>query len=239
MNAFALYVPERHGFSRWTLAGVAILAAHVAVVAVLALWYTREPVGPNIIPAISVTLEPVEASSPEIQTQDIAVGPTMQQADAAPKEEHKEEQKPVEQVQQPPPQPQAEVTLSRKEEKVEKPEPQPMMPAPETRALPKNERIAEFSVASSNAYSALIFGHLQRFKRYPLAAHGASGIVTVRFELNRAGEIISSKVTKSSGNNILDQEALDILRRASPFPAFPAAKPGTQDSFIAPVNFGH
>jgi hypothetical protein len=30
-----------------------------------------------------------------------------------------------------------------------------------------------------------------------------------------------------------------ILRRASPFPAFPAAKPGTQDSFIAPVNFGH
>ena len=186
-----------------------------------------------------MTLEPAEASSPEIQTQDIAVGPTMQQADAAPKEEHKEEQKPVEQVQQPPPQPQAEVTLSRKEEKVEKPEPQPMMPAPETRALPKNERIAEFSVASSNAYTALIFGHLQRFKRYPLAAHGASGIVTVRFELNRAGEIISSKVTKSSGNNILDQEALDILRRASPFPAFPAAKPGTQDSFIAPVNFGH
>jgi protein TonB len=103
----------------------------------------------------------------------------------------------------------------------------------------KNERIAEFSVASSNAYTALIFGHLQRFKRYPLAAHGASGIVTVRFELNRAGEIISSKVTKSSGNNILDQEALDILRRASPFPAFPAVKPGVQDSFIAPVNFGH
>ena len=238
MNASALYLPERHGLSRWTLAGVAILAAHVAVVAVLALWYTREPVGPNIIPAISVTLEPVEASSPEIQAQDIAVGPTMQQADAAPKEERKEEQKLVEQVEQPPPQPQAEITLPRKQEKVEKPEPQPMMPAPETRALPKNERIAEFSVASSNAYSALIFGHLQRFKRYPLAAHGASGIVTVRFELNRAGEIISSKVTKSSGNNILDQEALDILRRASPFPAFPAAKPGTQDSFIAPVNFG-
>ena len=37
MNAFALYLPERHGFSRWTLAGVAILAAHVAVIASLAL----------------------------------------------------------------------------------------------------------------------------------------------------------------------------------------------------------
>jgi periplasmic protein TonB len=239
MNAFSLYLPERHGFSRWTLAGVTILAAHAAIVASIGLWYVREPVEPHIIPAIAVTLAPVEASSPEFQNQDIAVGPTMQQADAAPMEERKVEEKPAEQVEQPPPQPQAEVTLSPKEEKVEKVEPQPMTPAPETRALPKNDRVAEFSVAGSNAYDALIFGHLQRFKRYPLAAHGGSGTVMVQFELNRAGEVISSKVTKSSGNQILDREALEILHRASPFPAFPAAKPGTEDSFIAPVNFGH
>jgi periplasmic protein TonB len=238
MNAFALYLPQRRGFSRWTLAGVTILAAHAAIVAALALRFTREPIAElNTIPAIAVTLAPVEAGSPEIQNQDIAVGPTMQQADAAPKEERKVEEKPVEQVEPPPPQPQAEVTLPRNEEKVEKPEPQPMTPAPETRALPKNERIAAFSVASSNAYNALIFGHLQRFKRYPLAAHGTSGTVMVQFELDRAGEVVSSKVTKSSGNAILDREALDILRRASPFPAFPAAKPGTQDSFVAPVSF--
>lgn len=239
MTADVLHLSERHGVARWTFAGVTILAAHAAIVAAVALWYARAPVEPNMIPAIVVTLAPVEASSPEIQNQDIAVGPTMQQADAAPKEEHKVEEKPVEEVEQPPPQQQAEVTLPRKEEKVEKPEPQPMTPAPETRALPKNERVAEFSVAGSNAYNALIFGHLQRFKRYPLAGHGALGTVLVRFELNRTGEVISSRVTKSSGNEILDREALDILRRASPFPAFPAAKPGTLDSFIAPVNFGH
>jgi periplasmic protein TonB len=239
MNSLALYLPERRGLSRWTLAGVTILAAHVAIVASLVEWYAREPVEPNIIPAITVTLAPVEASSPEIQNQDIAVGPTMQQAEAVPTEDRKVEEKPVEQVEQPPPQPQAEVTLPREEEKVEKPEAQLMTPAPETRAASKNERVAEFSVASSNAYNALIFGHLQRYKRYPLAAHGASGTVMVRFELNRAGEVVASKVTKSSGNSVLDQEALDILHRASPFPAFPAAKPGTQDSFIAPVNFGH
>jgi periplasmic protein TonB len=239
MNAFSLYLPERRDFSRWTLAGVTILAAHAAIVASVALGYIRAPVEPHLIPAIAVTLAPVEASSPEIQNQDIAVGPTMQQADAAPVEERKVEEKPAEQVEQPPPQPQAEVTLPPKEEKVEKVEPQPMTPAPETRAIPKNDRVAEFSVAGSNAYDALIFGQLQRFKRYPLAAHGASGTVMVQFELNRAGEVISSKVTKSSGNQLLDREALEILHRASPFPAFPAAKPGTQDSFIAPVNFGH
>ena len=239
MSASALYLPEKHGFSRWTLAGVTILAAHVAIAASIALWYAREPVEPHLIPAIAVTLAPVEASSPEIQDQDIAVGPTMQQADAAPVEERKVEEKPAEQVEETPPQPQAEVTLPPKEEKVEKVEPQPMTPAPETRAMPKNDRIAEFSVAGSNAYDALIFGHLQRFKRYPLAAHGAAGTVMVQFELNRAGEVISSKVTKSSGNQLLDREAIEILHRASPFPAFPVAKPGTQDSFLAPVNFGH
>lgn len=237
MTAFSLYLPERRGFSRWTLAGMAIIAAHAAIVATIVLWDVRAPVEPRLIPAISVSLAPVEAASPEIQNQDIAVGPPMVQADAAPPvEEQKVEEKPLEQVEQRPPQPQAEVTLP-KEEKVEKEEPRPMTPEPETRALPKNDRVAEFSVAASNAYDSQILARLERFKRYPPAAHGASGTAMVQVELNRAGEVISSKVTKSSGNEILDREALELVRRANPFPAFPAAKPGTQDSFVAPVKF--
>jgi periplasmic protein TonB len=238
MNAYALHLPQRHGASRWTLGGVAVIAAHAAIIAAIALWYARRPVEPNILPAIAVTLAPQEASSPTIQDQDIAVGPTMQQAEATPKEERKVEEKPPDQVvQPPPPQQQADVTLPQQEQKIEKPEPQPVTPAPETRALPKNAKIGEFTEAGSNAYNALVFGHLQRFKRYPPAAHGASGTVLVRFALNRAGEVVSSEVSKSSGNGVLDREALDILRRASPFPEFPAAKPGTQDVYIAPVNF--
>jgi protein TonB len=238
MNAFALYLPERHSVSRWMLAGVTILAAHAALIGTIAIWYARQPVEPTMLPAIAVTLAPVEAAAPTIQDQDIAVGPTMQQAEATPKEERKVEEKPLEEVVQPPPPPQqAEVTLPRQEQKLEKPAPMPVAPAPETRALPKNARIGEFTEAGSNAYKALLFGHLQRFKRYPMAAHGAAGTVLVQFALNRAGEVISSDVSKSSGNSVLDHEALDILRRASPFPPFPAAKPGTQDSYIAPVNF--
>jgi protein TonB len=238
MNAFALYLPERHGVSRWMLAGVTILAAHAALIGTIAIWYARQPVETTMLPAIAVTLAPVEAAAPTIQDQDIAVGPTMQQAEATPKEERKVEEKPLEEVVQPPPPPQqAEVTLPRQEQKLEKPAPMPVAPAPETRALPKNARIGEFTEAGSNDYKALLFGHLQRFKRYPIAAHGAAGTVLVQFALNRAGEVISSDVSKSSGNGVLDREALDILRRASPFPPFPAAKPGMQDSYIAPVNF--
>jgi protein TonB len=194
-------------------------------------------VEPNILPAIAVTLAPVDSSSPEIQNQDIAVGPTMQQAEAAPKEPPKVEEKPVEQVVQPPPQ-EAEVTLPQVEPKpVEKPKPEERPPAPETRARPKTEQVGQFTQAGSNAYNALVFGHLQRFKRYPSSARGAQGVVVVKFVLDRAGAVIESAVTKSSGNDVLDREALEILRRASPFPPFPAVKPGPQDSYIAPVNF--
>ncbi len=239
MNALALHLPESRGLTRWTLAGLTILLAHAAIVAAVALWYARRPVEPTILPAIAVTLASVEGSSPVIQDQDVAVGPTMQQAEDAPPDQPKVEEKPVEQVLQPPSPPQeAEVTLPQVEPKpVEKPKPEERPPAPETRAPPKTEHVGQFTQAGSNAYNALVFGHLQRFKRYPVSARGAQGTAVVRFVLNRAGVVTESAVSKSSGNAVLDREALEILRRASPFPPFPAAKPGLQDSYLAPVNF--
>jgi periplasmic protein TonB len=238
MSAHALHLPAERGLARWLVAGVAILIAHAAIVAAIALWYARQPVEPRILPAIAVTLAPVESCSPEVQNQDIAVGPTMQQSEEALKEPPKVEERPVEQVVQPPSPPQqAEVALPQVEEKVEQPKPEMMPPAPETRAQPKNDRVGQFTEAGSNAYDALVIGHLQRFKRYPGAAHGASGTVLVAFTLDRTGRVIDSTMTTSSGNRVLDEEALDTLHRASPFPPFPAAKPGTQDSYIVPVNF--
>ena len=237
MTALALHLPERHGLARWIFAAAVIAAMHAAIAAAL-LWRAHEPATPEIPPAIVVTLAPVQSSSPEVQDQDIAVGPIMQQAEAAPKEPPKTEDKPVEQPVQPPSPPQqADIALPEEEPKeIETPKPvQP--PAPETRALPKNDHIGQFTEAGAKTYNALVFGHLQRFKRYPPAARGKSGTVIVRFVLNRTGEVIESAVTKSSGNDVLDHEALDILHRASPFPVFPDAKPGAQDLYIAPVNF--
>jgi protein TonB len=239
MNSFVLHLPEERGIFRWTLAALMIVIAHAAIVAAVALWYARSrPAEPNILPAIAVTLAPVESSSPEIQDQDIAVGPTMQQAEAAPPEPPKvEEKQPEPVVQPPPPQQEAAVTLPKVDKEVEEPKPVPEPPAPETRAPPKSDHVGQFSEAGSNAYNALVVGHLQKFKRYPSAAHGKLGKVVVSFVLNRAGEVIDSTVTKSSGNDVLDREAIEILRRASPFPPFPSAKPGTQDLYIWTVNF--
>src|SRR5262249_9624081 len=103
MNAHALHLPEDRGVARWLFAAVAILVAHAAVVALVVLWHARTPAEPKMIPAITITLAPVEGSSPEVQTEDVAVGPAMQQADEAPKEPPKVEEKPAEQVMPPTP----------------------------------------------------------------------------------------------------------------------------------------
>lgn len=238
MNALTLHLPEQRGLSRWTLSGMVILAAHAAIIASIALWYVRQPPPVHLVPAIRVTLARVEAAAPQIQKQDIAVGPRMLQAPAAKRPPPKAEDKPVEKVvRPPPPQKQAEITLPTVQKPIQKPQPVDTPPAPETRAPPRTAHIGRFTLAASNAYDALVFGHLQRFRRYPRAARGAQGTVVVRFELNRKGYVIASRVTKSSGNRVLDREALAILRRASPFPPFPAAKPGGHDAWIAPVSF--
>jgi protein TonB len=238
MTALALHLPERPALPRWGFAAFTVVVVHVALVALIALWHARGPVEPNLVPAVTVSLVPVEASSPDIQTEDIAVGPAMQESEQARKQP--EDEKQTEKMEQPVEQPQAEVTLPKEQEKeIEPPKPVVQPPAPETRAPPKTDRIGQFSEAAARHYNALVFGHLQRFKRYPASARGASGIVVVRFELDRKGAVVATRVTKSSGNAILDEEALSLLQRANPFPPFPATKPGDRDSFNAPVNFAH
>jgi protein TonB len=239
MNAFALHLPQQRPWMRWISAAAVIVMIHATVVALAVVDFSRVQNAPEIVPAIAVSLAPVQASSPSQQDQDVAVGPAMQQTDAVPQEQPKVEEKPVEQALKAPPLPDAEVALPREEPKaVEKPQETPQPPVPETMAPPKTDQIGQFTQASSNAYNALVFGHLQRFKRYPREARGVSGTTVVRFVLNRAGEVAESAVTKSSGNAVLDHEALEILQRASPFPPFPTVKPGERDTYIAPVSFG-
>lgn len=64
---------------------------------------------------------------------------------------------------------------------------------------------------------------LETCKRYPLKAkrEGVEGTFFVSFTLLYNGETQAIKLEKSSGHQILDQEASAIVERASPFPPFP------------------
>lgn len=235
MSALALHSFSRtSGLIRWCAAALVILLLHGAVGLALLRWFTRAPTEPNgIISAIAVSLAPATGgvSTPQ---DDLPVGPPMEQAEQAPPEPDKTEQQPIE---QPPPPQQAEVTLPKPEPKVQerKKTIERRPPAPETRAPAKSEH-AQQNVTSSPLYGSLVYGHLQRFKRG--LSNAASGRTVVQFTLDRRGQVLSSSVTQSSGNAALDREALDIVRRANPFPPFPADLAGAQGSFSAPIRFG-
>lgn len=85
-------------------------------------------------------------------------------------------------------------------------------------------------------WGAAIRTRVERRKSYPAAARGASGTVTVRLTVSRAGQLASVSVVSSSGHPPLDQAALRAVQSAR----FPAAPDGLTDasySFTLPMKF--
>ncbi|BAF87258.1 C-terminal TonB protein [Azorhizobium caulinodans ORS 571] len=123
--------------------------------------------------------------------------------------------------------------------------------APVTSAAPKldaptsNAIAAPSAGASSSASTApatwrsMIVGHLNRYKRYPSEARAKreEGTARLRFTIDRAGRVIGASLAGTSGHALLDEETLEMVRRASPFPAPPAEVAGASITFTVPVDF--
>jgi protein TonB len=69
--------------------------------------------------------------------------------------------------------------------------------------------------------------HIAGFQRYPRAAERQhlQGTVHTEFSMDRGGKVINVRIRRSSGQPILDQAAIDTIRRAEPLPPIPAALP--------------
>lgn len=93
--------------------------------------------------------------------------------------------------------------------------------------------------AARETWQALVLDQLERHKRYPRAAREQhhEGVARVRFSINRHGKVLSSRLEKSSGSPILDQETLDLIRRVNPLPPPPSDVPGDSIEMIAPIRF--
>jgi protein TonB len=63
------------------------------------------------------------------------------------------------------------------------------------------------------------------------------GIAELAFTLDRNGEVVTSRVVRSSGFAALDQETIDTVQRAQPFPPPPANMPGETFDFTVPIRF--
>jgi protein TonB len=80
---------------------------------------------------------------------------------------------------------------------------------------------------------------INRHKRYPSAARvqDMQGVVQVHILIDRGGHLITSEVARSSGFALLDEEALEILKRAAPLPPLPVAMPGETLHLSIPIRF--
>lgn len=87
-------------------------------------------------------------------------------------------------------------------------------------------------------FQQALMRHIERFERYPGAARRdrLQGTVQVAFVMGRDGKVLNAWVLSSSGQNVLDLEAIEALRRAEPLPNIPGELPG-QLSVRMPVSF--
>ena len=87
----------------------------------------------------------------------------------------------------------------------------------------KNARSEDGGDKAKANYRGKVQAKLQRAKRYPKKAKRKKlkGIVRFSFVIAPDGSVSGIRIRGSSGNAVLDQAALDMIRRASPMPKFP------------------
>lgn len=92
---------------------------------------------------------------------------------------------------------------------------------------------------AQSKYLRELMAWLAKHRVYPTAARKekAEGVVQVRFSLDRDGHLLKATVQRSAGFNVLDQAALDVLRRAAPMPAFPKGLDRQNMTVSLPIDF--
>lgn len=104
-----------------------------------------------------------------------------------------------------------------------------------TKAL--NSQILDKSAVAN--YADLLANHVSQFKYYPRMAieHRWQGDVIVHIEIAEDGSVVSAKILKSSGYEILDNEAMAMIRKASPLPKPTESLKNKSFSVALPIQF--
>jgi len=88
-------------------------------------------------------------------------------------------------------------------------------------------------------YGNSLWGAISKHKKYPkiAAMRNWQGEAIVELELDGSGKLKSRKIIQSSGYDVLDKQALEMVEKALPFPAPPDALRGTNFTIKVPVPF--
>lgn len=89
-------------------------------------------------------------------------------------------------------------------------------------------------------YEQLVSMWIQKFKVYPKEAipQALSGESAIHVRIDRRGNIRHYMLQRSTGSDVLDRAAIEMVRRANPVPAVPNDYPaGEEFEFLIPVSF--
>lgn len=113
--------------------------------------------------------------------------------------------------------------------------PPPPPPEPPKPKVPPDH---EIDAARSN-YGSLLSREFAKHKQYPRVAQmrGWQGTVRVELKIDADGNVTSSNIAESSGYEMLDKQALEMVRKASPLPQPPEALRGREFTIVVPVAF--
>lgn len=110
-----------------------------------------------------------------------------------------------------------------------------------TEQLSSNEsgQIGRLAKTTEEVYIAELKYDLEKRKKYPVMAKkmGHTGRVTVKFEINRKGEIIHSEIMEPSSHASLNDSVQKLLSETKAFKPLPEEIQRTTWKFILPVEF--
>jgi periplasmic protein TonB len=115
--------------------------------------------------------------------------------------------------------------------------PGPSAAAQQQAAMPVVALKAE--IAPPADYVGLLRQQLERNKVYPRNAQQRrqQGSAMLRIAINRGGQVLSFKIERSSGFELLDREVVAMVQRASPLPPIPAGLNTDRLEVVVPVEF--
>jgi protein TonB len=254
------FVESRAELLRWALSGVAVLALHGAVTAAMINWNDEEvgePAAAMVVDLAPFPMSPQESSTEalgsrqQLQGENTPATPVSEAKEVV--EERVETQQTQEEVEQEvPPVENPEVALAALPPKPQQQVQQesqvgdPVTTAPQVipDAAPAEVAAAQVQgMPTENrskaipTWRAAIAVLLERNKRYPDDAKNARGIAEIVFSIDRRGHLVSSRISKTSGSVALDREAIEMIKRAQPFPPPPTDVSGSEVSLTVPVKF--
>ena len=121
--------------------------------------------------------------------------------------------------------------------------PEPKVPAitPEPKAIVKKNVAPTSSTIKKTieSYSAQLTKAIARQKKYPRIAkmRGWQGEIILNLKIDGQGNLIKSTIKEKSGFKVLDNEGINMVKRASPFPKPPKELESKIFNVTVPISF--